>query len=361
MRLHTTTEKLLVLYPLHPDSAAELLVWRAPQPLVGVSSLKEVMQHPVVRELHGHPAAIVACAAYLRAKTLDQLSPKQAAAIYKNNGGRKTDRPTFQQALMDASQGLAAHGLEDRRCAEMWAQLLETARSLQHPEVVDVAAADLASLLCRKLNSCGQRTPDAEALTEQPRREVAESDLLFMRARIHAAAPKGAAATDRVTLPHFVSLCRWWAPVRDTIARLADDWRCTHPTPRILGLLDRRTAKDLLSVKRVGSFLLRFSESDAGKLALSYVCAKDAPSGRQSGNALKQAPAQVEAGKAGKTGEVTVQHTLVQVQEDGVTISFQGGTTGRYPTLSSMVLDCKLLKFVAPASVPASKVFTATA
>lgn len=74
-----------------------------------------------------------------------------------------------------------------------------------------------------------------------------------------------------VTLKTFVNFCtRWWKPVVDTVSRMLDDWTAMKPT-KVHGFISRSKAESLLlSSRKPGVFLFRFSESRPGILVLTY-------------------------------------------------------------------------------------------
>lgn len=148
-----------------------------------------------------------------------------------------------------------------------------------------------------------------------------------------------------MTLVHFAALCRWWAPVLDTIARLNDDWRRTTPVRCIHGMVDRQAAERLLVNRQLGTFLLRLSESHAGLLVISFISTSE--------------PASLDEPEVTEVQERRmVHHCLVTAKDDGCVISFKGGVNRSYATLGDLILDCKRLVYVEP-DVPKEDVFPA--
>ncbi|CAN0489215.1 unnamed protein product, partial [Laminaria digitata] len=71
-----------------------------------------------------------------------------------------------------------------------------------------------------------------------------------------------------ISIEAFVRFSKWWARVMATLSRLRDDWSSTDFV-RVRGFVGKQTAIDMLLDKEIGTFLLRFSETEAGALAIS--------------------------------------------------------------------------------------------
>lgn len=99
---------------------------------------------------------------------------------------------------------------------------------------------------------------------------------------------------------------------------LAPLWCHQHPHPLLHGFQSRRGAEALLQGKRPGTFLLRFSTSHLGLLAVSFVVA-----GGERG-----ASAEAPAGGGG-----VVQHCLVRVTPQGCDLFVETGRK-RYETFA---------------------------
>lgn len=74
---------------------------------------------------------------------------------------------------------------------------------------------------------------------------------------------------DTISIEAFTDFSKWWAPLITTLSRLRNDWSSTSPV-RVHGFISRQEACAKLREKDVGTFLLRFSESVAGALVISF-------------------------------------------------------------------------------------------
>ena len=74
---------------------------------------------------------------------------------------------------------------------------------------------------------------------------------------------------DTITIEAFTEFSKWWGPLITTLSRLRNDWSSTSPV-RVHGFVGRQKACKMLLEKEVGTFLLRFSESVAGALVISF-------------------------------------------------------------------------------------------
>lgn len=368
-RLDNEPEKLVQLSSLDPVDGAELLVRHAPRKLLlsemGVAehfnprqALSSLALQPTVCELNGHPRAITNFAPYLAKEhpksgsrmKLDALQ-SQASAVFESAVrprhlavGREEDRPTFQRAKLAAEQA----ALGDRRCVGLWARLSESTSCMDFTPAAEVGWQELTDGLSGQLNTVRRST--------LPPRELSQGDLAFLRTRFGFAIPFDATSREawgsgRVTPTHFAAMCQWWVPVLDTVARLNDDWRRINQVRRIHGMVDRVTAENLLIHRPLGTFLLRFSESQAGLLVISFVSTADA------GTSPHDEP---ELTEVKEVETRLVHHCLVTAEDDGCVIFFEGGVWRKYATLSDLILDCKRLVFVEP-DVPKTAVFEASA
>mmetsp|Transcript_16398 Transcript_16398/g.29696 ORF Transcript_16398/g.29696 Transcript_16398/m.29696 type:complete len:131 (+) Transcript_16398:3-395(+) len=113
-----------------------------------------------------------------------------------------------------------------------------------------------------------------------------------------------------------------------------------------------------------GTFLFRFSESQAGKLAISFMDYVSA-AGHPHANAHFETAALDNNGQATRRENehgchpskqphehdnppVACTHCLVTVSDAGCMIEFAGGISRMYGTLSELVLDCRRLQYVLP-------------
>ena len=74
---------------------------------------------------------------------------------------------------------------------------------------------------------------------------------------------------NMVAIEAFADFSKWWAPLMTTLCRLRNDWSSTSPV-RVHGFVGRQAASTKLLEKEAGTFLLRFSESVAGALVVSF-------------------------------------------------------------------------------------------
>jgi hypothetical protein len=98
-----------------------------------------------------------------------------------------------------------------------------------------------------------------------------------------------------------------------------------HPTPVVHGFIARDLAQSMLAQCVVGTFILRFSDSNSGCLAIAYVMPVAA------------------AGGARK-----IDHFLIKLTPRGYALTLANKTELVYPTLSELLLKCQLLQFVYP-------------
>lgn len=120
----------------------------------------------------------------------------------------------------------------------------------------------------------------------------------------------------------YMIFCKWWAPLLQSLSILNAEFSCKNPII-IHGFLNRqKTEEKLLSVDKVGVFLLRFSESQAGYLVVSFT------------DMEKGAP-------------MKVHHCLVNVGTDGVSIYFERGEC-KYSSLQELVMNCSNLLILYP-------------
>ena len=122
----------------------------------------------------------------------------------------------------------------------------------------------------------------------------------------------------------FVALAKWWAPVRTVVAWLGVDWRAAAPV-RVHGFVDRRAAEAKLAGRPAGTFLLRFSESKAGKLVITGSFPRS-------------------DGLAG----TKVIHYLLDVTAAGCRITYEDGAQTDYATLGELVMSIPRLTMLEP-------------
>jgi len=101
-----------------------------------------------------------------------------------------------------------------------------------------------------------------ESWSSKQIRLLSEEDLEYVRQKV---APDGL-----VHFANFRDFCRnWWEPLLVTVRRLRHEWNSESPR-LILGFIDRKSAENLLQNSREGTFLIRFSDTKAGWLAITF-------------------------------------------------------------------------------------------
>eukprot|EP00752_Nemacystus_decipiens_P002487 g2338.t2 len=78
----------------------------------------------------------------------------------------------------------------------------------------------------------------------------------------------GGINADVILVKEFAEFSSWWAPVMQTVSHVKCDWEA-HPV-RVHGFVGRFWADRELKRRSPGTFLLRFSEREAGKLVVSF-------------------------------------------------------------------------------------------
>jgi hypothetical protein len=189
----------------------------------------------------------------------------------------------------------------------------------------------------------------------------------------------------------FVAFAKWWAPLRSVVAWLGAAWRggaqqasrgSGHaggsPAGLLVhGFLTRAAANALLQGRAPGTFLLRFSESKPGKLVIAFndrprPLSLDLPlpldlpqdgSNPQAGDHGRDQPpgpasaaAAAALAAAPAPAALVTYHCLVDVRGGCCAITFEEGLRQEYPTLASLVLDCRRLECVEP-DVPKAHAF----
>jgi len=151
-------------------------------------------------------------------------------------------------------------------------------------------------------------------------RQLKRSEVEFLNKRMSSKPIKNGI----VTFELFKKFCKWWAPTLATLITLSSEWQ--REEPLILhGFISRAEAEGLLSECKEGYFLVRFSESRAGWLALSF--------NEKKRNAIRR------------------DHCLVSLDREGFTLFFGMDLKRTYETLGELVQKCrKLVKLVGSGS-----------
>ena len=137
----------------------------------------------------------------------------------------------------------------------------------------------------------------------------------FLRKRVST----GPLKNGIVTFQHFKKFCKWWAPTLTTLITVSGEWQSTDPV-LVHGFVGRAAAEALLKAEKGGVFLIRFSESRPGWLAITF---NEKPS------------------------HGTPDHCLVEVTQTGFTLLFKDKAKHTHPTLSSLVDRCPKLETLA--------------
>jgi len=118
--------------------------------------------------------------------------------------------------------------------------------------------------------------------------------------------------------------------VLNSIRLLAREWVCESP-PLIFGFASRTDSEAMLVEKDVGTFLVRFSTTHLGLIAISFV-------------SLKNTPDRGSGGGGGGDGRppTQIQHCLVQVFSDGCDL-FLGSGRQRYANFKELIQECRNL------------------
>jgi len=146
-----------------------------------------------------------------------------------------------------------------------------------------------------------------------PTRPLSNEDLLACKRLIE----KEGSPKDHVTLPAFAAFCQWFSPFCNLVYRIAPVW-CSKSPKLIHGVLSRMDTEQMLKGLPTGSFILRFSETVKGCIAVDFV----------------------DEG-------ATVKHTLITPLQNGFTITLMEGER-TYDTLQELVMKCKRLTILHP-------------
>lgn len=273
---------------------------------------------------------------------------------------QKLNIKNVDPVVLEESLRAAREVIRDRVCADVWAKVSALAaggvgvvgRSSNGGAVAPVFPtsvrwSSLISALSESLEaetkvsrqvetdiirSNGRGGSSSEMETEQIRtvslsRRLTKDDARFLFHRMQLdrswAVNSGRGHVDYVVdRSRYVVFCEWWAPLIHSLTILNAEFSCKTPI-LIHGFLNRqKTEETLLSANEVGVFLLRFSESHAGYLVVSFT-------------------------DVDSVGAMKVHHCLVNVGEDGVSIYFERGEC-KYLSLQELVMNCSNLLILYP-------------
>jgi hypothetical protein len=98
-----------------------------------------------------------------------------------------------------------------------------------------------------------------------PRRQLTQPEIEFLKSRMSSRPLK----KDIVAFEHFKKFAKWWSPTLTTLIALSSEWQCVTPV-LLHGFIGRQRAEQLLNNESEGAFVVRFSESRPGWLAISF-------------------------------------------------------------------------------------------
>lgn len=321
-------EYVLELPPLSPRDAAQLFYHVAPRRIepeefgsVDKSrALLDLQQHPAVCRLRGHPRRICQAAQLLTDCKMsdipglirEQLPPSPSPP---GERGRHllSPAPPARAAisgappspLLGANGGVGIPG--DGAMGDAWREMCGEADAAPWPAFKQALSARFVrATLCMT-------------------RPLSDRDMSAVRARLErAGSPPGT-----VTRASFAALWDFYAAFEECIAKVRLLWMMTEPVV-LHGLVSRVEAAHKLRGMAPGTFMLRFSENNAGHIAVAYVSA-----------------------------DRGVEHTLIKVEPDGFSIFMVDGEL-TYDSLEALVMGCRPLASVLP-GLPKAQIFDAEA
>jgi len=141
-------------------------------------------------------------------------------------------------------------------------------------------------------------------------RPLDDSDMIALK-------KKFAGGKDMIDLAQFAKLWVWFGAFEGIIGKIRPVW-CTLQPRLINGLMSRDESTAKLRGKDVGTFIVRFSENNAGAIALAFV-----------------------------EEDGSVQHTLINTRAQGFTIVLTDGNR-TYENLPELIMKCKKLTILYP-------------
>ena len=201
--------------------------------------------------------------------------------------------------------------LPDKQAQVVWMSARGTDVEAGWPNL----ASALRSSYCRVL-------PDAGRL-----RELTEADMqhIFVRHLRGGGDGGGCAAGNAVSLASFASFWPWWVAILRTLRATLGLW-CRDDPVRIHGFVSKPAAEAALRESGLGTFLIRFSDSQLGYLALAWVDA-------------------VGPDQRALPGRIV--HCLVEPRNSGFVVGFPGGAV-LYHSLTELVHHLKKLTTLFP-------------
>ena len=390
-RLESSSEKVVHLGPLSDVATAHMLANVAPPGFkieemmsrpyaTREEAYAELAASPVIRELRGHPKAIVMFAPLLEDNRLEGLLDKakqcyveasQAAqvetpSVGEEDGdgagrgiravdGSKDEGKELDALTLEREMEEARRFLREPTCQHLWLEVVRQGGARQSSsmhqgvpwyrltdalqEELRKALLDALRLMRLPLLPAGPvdgGVEEAKAREEQKDgtwgdhgagdmiRGLESGDIQFIKDRLGAKPDN-----DLVRITDFAVFCEGWVPARNSIRLMCREWLCNDPA-LLHGFLSRKQTEDLLEGKKEGTFLFRFSTSHMGLLSLSFV-------GKPS---LSHPP---EAAAAAAQKPTQVRHFLVQVEDDGLCVVFMEPGRSRHASLEDLVLSSSSL------------------
>ena len=261
---------------------------------------------------------------------------------------QKLNIKNVDPAVLDEAYKVSRTIIRDRACADVWAKVSALAAGggnrTNNGQVTPVIPTSvrwsaLISALSESLEaetrvSCeveARNSSDVDMLethTISLARRLTKDDAKFLFHRMQLDQSSVVNSTRGhvdyvVERSRFMVFCEWWAPLLKSLTILNTEFSCKKPI-LIHGFMNRQKTEDtLLSAKEVGVFLLRFSESHAGYLVVSFTDLES-----------EGAP-------------MKVHHCLVNVGSDGVSIYFERGEC-KYLSLQELIMNCSNLLILYP-------------
>ncbi|EWM30623.1 transcriptional repressor [Nannochloropsis gaditana] len=172
-------------------------------------------------------------------------------------------------------------------------------------------------------------------------RVLSDHDIMFLRSKLATQAN-----SDMVMAKDFEAFWQWWSLVFSALEIIYREWLCEAPTPVVIGFSGRKESEAALKEKPSGTFLLRFSTSHLGLLAISFVAPPPSPSA----SVPPPSPGSAPVGPP-------IQHCLVRVTEKGCELFMEPGRK-RYDDLQALLEDIATLTLFYP-DVPKQDVLQA--
>lgn len=262
---------------------------------------------------------------------------------------QKLNIKNVDPGVLEEAYKVARTIIRDRACADVWAKVSALAAGggsrINNGQVIPVLPtsvrwSSLISALSESLEaetrvsrqvesvSDGRNSSRMETHIVSLSRRLTKDDAKFLFHRMQLDQSSVVNSTRGhvdyvVERSRFMVFCEWWAPLLQSLTILNTEFSCKKPI-LIHGFLNRQKTEDtLLSANEVGVFLLRFSESHAGYLVVSFTDLEN------EGSPMK------------------VHHCLVNVGTDGVSIYFERGEC-KYLSLQELIMNCSNLLILYP-------------